>query len=78
MLLLTLLLLKPAATVMCLGSGVPGGLCTPSLALGALLGGVPGHAWGWLGRAYRRAYLPWSVQLPYWRPPPMDPFRRCC
>ena len=47
-LLLTLLILKPAATVMCLGSGVPGGLFTPSLALGALLGGVLGHAWGWL------------------------------
>ena len=31
-LLLTLLFLKPAATVMCLGSGVPGGLFTPSLA----------------------------------------------
>jgi len=47
-LLLTLLLLKPAATVMCLGSGVPGGLFTPSLALGALLGGVLGYPWGWL------------------------------
>jgi H+/Cl- antiporter ClcA len=48
LLLLTLLFLKPAATAMCLGSGVPGGLFTPSLALGALLGGVLGHAWGWL------------------------------
>jgi H+/Cl- antiporter ClcA len=47
-LLLILLFLRPAATVMCLGSGVPGGLFTPSLALGALLGGVLGHAWGWL------------------------------
>ena len=43
-LLLALLFLKPAATVLCLGSGVPGGLFTPSLALGALLGGVLGHA----------------------------------
>jgi H+/Cl- antiporter ClcA len=43
-LLLALLLLKPAATVLCLGSGVPGGLFTPSLALGALLGGALGHA----------------------------------
>jgi H+/Cl- antiporter ClcA len=48
LLLLTLLFLKPAATAMCLGSGVPGGLFTPSLALGALLGGVLGHVWGWL------------------------------
>jgi H+/Cl- antiporter ClcA len=47
-LLLILLFLKPAVTVMCLGSGVPGGLFTPSLALGALLGGFLGYAWGWL------------------------------
>ncbi|MGA9332452.1 MAG: chloride channel protein [Bradyrhizobium sp.] len=47
-LLLALLLLKPAATVLCLGGGVPGGLFTPSLALGALLGGVLGHAFSWL------------------------------
>ena len=43
-LLLALLFLKPAVTVLCLGSGVPGGLFTPSLALGALLGAVLGHA----------------------------------
>lgn len=43
-LLLMLLLLKPAAAMLCLGSGVPGGLFTPSLALGALLGAVLGHA----------------------------------
>jgi CIC family chloride channel protein len=48
LLLLILLFLKPAATAMCLGSGVPGGLFTPSLALGALLGGVLGHVWGWI------------------------------
>ncbi len=44
-LLLALLLFKPAATVLCLGSGAPGGLFTPTLALGALLGGVLGDAW---------------------------------
>ncbi len=43
-LLLLLLILKPAATVMCLGSGTPGGLFTPSLTLGALLGGTLGYA----------------------------------
>ncbi len=43
-LLLALLLLKPAATVICLGSGTPGGLFTPSLTLGALLGGIIGLA----------------------------------
>lgn len=41
-LLLLLLLLKPAATVLCLGSGTPGGLFTPLLTLGALLGAVLG------------------------------------
>jgi chloride channel protein, CIC family len=44
-LLLILLLLRPLATILCLASGVPGGLFTPSLALGALLGGVLGLAW---------------------------------
>ncbi len=43
-LLLPLLILKPVATVMCLGSGAPGGLFTPSLTLGALLGGTLGYA----------------------------------
>jgi H+/Cl- antiporter ClcA len=44
-LLLMLLVLRPLATVLCLGSGVPGGLFTPSLAMGALLGAVLGAAW---------------------------------
>jgi chloride channel protein, CIC family len=44
-LLLALVVVKPFATVLCLGSGVPGGLFTPSLATGALLGGVLGSAW---------------------------------
>ena len=48
MLLLTLLLFKPAATVLCMRSGAPGGLFTPSLTVGALLGAVLGHAWSWL------------------------------
>jgi H+/Cl- antiporter ClcA len=47
-LLLVFLILKPFVTVLCLGSGVPGGLFTPSLAFGALLGGVLGHACSWL------------------------------
>jgi H+/Cl- antiporter ClcA len=47
-LLLALLLLKPAASLLCLGSGTPGGLFTPSLALGALLGGVLGYPWSLL------------------------------
>jgi H+/Cl- antiporter ClcA len=44
-LLLALLFLKPVATGLCLGSGVPGGLFTPSLTFGAMLGGVLGHVW---------------------------------
>jgi chloride channel protein, CIC family len=44
-LLLALLFLKPAATASCLGSGVPGGLLTPSLTFGAMLGGVLGYVW---------------------------------
>ncbi len=48
-LLLALLLLKPAATLLCLGSGTPGGLFTPSLTLGALLGGLLGSVASHLG-----------------------------
>ena len=44
-LLLMLLALKPAATAMCVRSGAPGGLFTPSLTVGALLGGALGYAW---------------------------------
>ena len=46
-LLLILLALKPAATVLCVRSGAPGGLFTPSLTVGALLGAALGHAWSW-------------------------------
>jgi H+/Cl- antiporter ClcA len=48
LLLGALLLLRPAATMMCLGVGAPGGLFTPSLAIGALLGGVLGLPWLWI------------------------------
>lgn len=47
-LLLTLVLLRPVATLACLGSGAPGGLFTPSLAFGALLGGTLGLPLLWL------------------------------
>jgi CIC family chloride channel protein len=46
-LLLILFVLKPAATVLCIRSGAPGGLFTPSLTVGALLGALLGHAWSW-------------------------------
>jgi chloride channel protein, CIC family len=44
-LLLALLLLKPAFTFLCLGCGAPGGLFTPTLTFGALLGAVLGYVW---------------------------------
>jgi len=47
-LVLALLLLKPLATIMCMRSGVPGGLFTPSLTFGALMGAGLGHAWSML------------------------------
>jgi len=47
-LLMALVLLKPLATILCVRSGTPGGLFTPSLALGALLGALMGHAWSWV------------------------------
>jgi CIC family chloride channel protein len=43
--LIVLLVLKPLASAACLGSGAPGGLFTPTLALGAVFGGVVGHGW---------------------------------
>jgi CIC family chloride channel protein len=44
-LLLTLFALKPLVTALCLGSGASGGLFTPTLATGAVLGGALGIAW---------------------------------
>jgi H+/Cl- antiporter ClcA len=46
--LCALLLFKPAATILCIRSGTPGGLFTPSLSAGALLGAVLGYAWSWV------------------------------
>ena len=42
-LLLTLFALKPLVTALCLGSGASGGLFTPTLATGAVLGGAARH-----------------------------------
>ncbi len=47
LLLLTLLVLKPAAIALCMRSGAPGGLFTPSLTVGAMLGGTLGYVWSW-------------------------------
>ena len=40
-----LLVLRAVATAACLGSGAPGGLFTPTLALGVLLGALVGNGW---------------------------------
>lgn len=48
LLLLALVALKPIATTLCVRCGAPGGLFTPSLTAGAMLGGVLGYAWSWL------------------------------
>jgi CIC family chloride channel protein len=47
-LLAVLVVLKPLATAACLGSGAPGGLFTPTLCYGALLGGLLGYGWAQL------------------------------
>jgi chloride channel protein, CIC family len=44
-LLAVLLVAKPLVTAACLGSGAPGGLFTPTLAYGVLLGGLLGEGW---------------------------------
>lgn len=44
-LLWTLFILKPMATSVCMRGGAPGGVFTPSLTVGAMLGGALGSAW---------------------------------
>jgi CIC family chloride channel protein len=46
-LLCWLLILRPLATAMCLKSGAPGGLFTPAMTFGALLGGLLGEGWSY-------------------------------
>jgi CIC family chloride channel protein len=47
-LLLTLLALRPMATILCIRSGAPGGLFTPTLTVGVLLGAVLGQVTSWV------------------------------
>jgi H+/Cl- antiporter ClcA len=44
-LMLALFLLKPLVTSACLGAGASGGLLTPTMSTGAVLGGMLGSAW---------------------------------
>ncbi|MBV9748773.1 MAG: chloride channel protein [Acetobacteraceae bacterium] len=46
--LLALGLLKPVVTALCLRSGAQGGLLTPTMSTGAVLGAFLGHAWALL------------------------------
>ena len=56
-LLCWLLVLRPLATVLCLRSGVPGGLFTPTMTLGALAGAVLGQGWSYVfPQADKRSY----------------------
>lgn len=48
LLLLALVALRPFCTTVCIRAGTPGGLFTPSLTAGAMLGGVLGQAWSWI------------------------------
>ena len=50
-LLCWLLILRPLATAACLKSGAPGGLFTPTMTFGALLGGLLGEGWSHLAPA---------------------------
>jgi chloride channel protein, CIC family len=65
-LLLILLFLKPAATVLCVRCGAPGGLFTPSLTVGAMLGGLLGHAWSWFWPGCLRDCSRCSAQQRFW------------
>jgi CIC family chloride channel protein len=76
LLLLTLLVLKPAATVLCMRSGAPGGMFTPSLAVGALLGGVLGHAWSWLWPGVSPGLFAVLGAAGFWPPRPKGRSRR--
>lgn len=51
--LIALMALKPLLTAFCLGSGATGGLFTPTLSTGAVLGVLVGKAWSlaWPGAA---------------------------
>lgn len=56
-LILWLVLLRPIAAMACLGSGAPGGLFTPTMTFGSLVGATLGQAWSYVSPdADKRAF----------------------
>jgi len=77
MLLVALMFLRPAATISCLGSGAPGGLFTPSLAAGAMLGACWGYRGRLCGLACRLGCSRCWGRRRCWRRRRRGRFRRC-
>jgi H+/Cl- antiporter ClcA len=76
LLLLALFMLKPMATALCIRTGAPGGLFTPSLTVGAMLGARWEPRGRGFGRGFRRDYAPCSERGRCWRRPPRGRFRQ--
>jgi chloride channel protein, CIC family len=74
-LLLVLLVLKPAAIAVSMRSGAPGGLFTPSLTTGAMLGGVLGLLRRASGPALLSGCFRSSAPEPFWPQLLRAPFR---
>ena len=77
-LLLVLILLKPLATSLTLGSGNSGGVFAPALLTGAVLGGAFGQAVEYFapGMTAGPGRLPWWAWLPYLPGPHVRPSPR--
>lgn len=61
-----LVVLKPVATAACLHAGAIGGLLTPSLATGAVLGVLAVLGWAQLWPVPRRPPVPWRARPHCW------------
>ena len=61
-LMVALALLKPVMTTLCLGSGMSGGLFTPVMSTGAVLGGALGAVWSMLFRVLPSVPTPSSAR----------------
>ena len=74
--LVPLVVLRPLATVVSSASGAPGGLFTPSLTFGALMGAALGGLWLWVPGSEKSAFTPSSARARCWRRPPRGRSRR--